>query len=149
MSFPRANSMWKLFVQLLHSYSQVSTHLTAFFLPTFLGKQKTWHNLNKSTGASQPLCELFTVFMTRRSTRANWTSWGPACSGGGAPHQPLHLLQTWTWLWVMQSLDLSRSYATEKFKWNSTPGQYQKSSFPAWYSSSVAKFSYHLLAPLL
>lgn len=149
MSFARANSMWKLLVQLLHCYSQVSIHLMVFHVPTFLGKQKTWRSVNKSTGASKHLCELFTVFMPWRSRRANWTGWSTACSGGGAPYQPLPLLGTWAWLCIMQSEELSRGCATEKFKWNSTPRQYQKSSFPAWYTSLVVTFSYCFSAPLL
>lgn len=97
--------MWKFLVQLLHPCSQVSTHLMVFYVPTFLGKQKTWRNLNKSTGASQHLCELFTVFVLRRSTRANWRGWGTAWSGG-ASSRSLPLLWTWTWLRIMQSEDL-------------------------------------------
>lgn len=142
--------MWKLLVQLLYYYSQVSTHLMVLHVPTSLGRQKVWHKINKSTGASQHLCELFTVLVPWRSMRASWTGWGTACAaGGGAPHQPLPLLHTWTLLRIMQSEDLSLSYVTEKFKWNFTPGQYQKSSFPARCTSFVGKFSYCLLAPLL
>lgn len=140
--------MWKFLVQLLHSCSQVSTHLMVFYVPTFLGKQKTWRNLNKSTGASQHLCELFTVFVLRRSTRASWRGWGTAWSGG-ASSWCLPLLWTWTWLWIMQSEDLGGAMLQKGAKRNSTPGQHQKSSFPAQYTSFVVKFSCRLLAPLL
>lgn len=44
---------------------------------------------------------------------------------------------------------LRRSYVTERCKRNSTPGQHQKGSFPAQYTSFVVKFSCRLLAPLL